>query len=333
MKILITGGLGYIGSHTAIQFINAGHEILIVDNLSNSKLDVYKSIKSITKTDFSFEELDLCETKALISVFSSFLPDAVIHFAGLKAVGESVEDPIKYYDNNVGGSISLLKAMEHSGCHKILFSSSATVYGVPEYLPFDEQHRLDPINPYGQSKLMTELVLKDWAKSKETNQAIILRYFNPVGAHKSGFIGEDPLGVPNNLMPFISQVASGRLEELKVFGSDYDTRDGTGERDYIHVEDLSRAHLLSLNNINKIDSIDYFNVGTGSGYTVLECIKAYEKESGKNIKYTLAARRDGDVSISYASANKIKEFCDWSPEFDLEAMCKDSWNWECKTSI
>ncbi|RMA93301.1 UDP-glucose 4-epimerase GalE [Hydrogenothermus marinus] len=326
-KIFLTGGAGYIGSHTAVVLLEAGYDVVIYDNLSNSKYEVINRIEKITGKRPEFIKGDIRDSKTLEKAIEGC--DAVIHFAGLKAVGESVEKPLEYYDNNVCGSVNLFKVMQKKNIKKIVFSSSATVYGDPQKLPLTEDHPLAPVNPYGKTKYMIEEILKDLYNSDKNWHIAVLRYFNPVGAHESGLIGEDPQGIPNNLMPYISQVAVGKREYLRVFGNDYDTPDGTGIRDYIHVVDLAKGHLKAL---EKLDEIGYevYNLGTGRGYSVLEVVKAFEKASGKKIPYKIVERRPGDVAVCYADPSKAEKELNWKAEYDINKMCKDSWNWQSK---
>ena len=324
-KILLTGGVGYIGSHTCIELLQKDYEIVVYDNLSNSSLEALKRVEKITSKNISFIDGDIRNEEKLYLALDGC--DAVIHFAGLKAVGESVEKPLKYYDNNVNGSLCLLRAMQKREIKTLVFSSSATVYGAPKYLPFDEEHPLNATNPYGSTKLMIEEILRDLYVSDTTWKIAILRYFNPVGAHKSGLIGEDPNGIPNNLMPFISQVAVGKLKFLNIFGDDWDTKDGTGVRDYIHVVDLAQAHLKALEFL-KQPCCEAINIGTGIGYSVLDMVKAFEKVSGKKIKYKIVKRRDGDIASCFSKPQKAKELLHWEAKHTLEDMCKDTWRWQ-----
>ena len=328
MNILLTGGAGYIGSHTAVVLANAGYGVVLFDNFCNSHQSVSKRINKITNQDIPCIEGDVRNTQLLIKILTDFKIDAVIHFAGLKAVGESNQEPLKYYDNNVGGSISLLEAMQQAKVRTIIFSSSATVYGEPQYLPYDEQHPLKPINAYGRTKLQVEEILQDLAQSDSSWRIALLRYFNPVGAHESGLIGEDPNDIPNNLMPYVMQVASGKLPHLNIFGNDYDTTDGTGERDYIHVMDLAEGHLAALNYLKKNSGCEIFNLGSGSPISVLELIASYERASGKQIPTKIAPRRNGDLSIYYAKADKAKEILWWSPNRALTEICFDASKWQ-----
>jgi len=326
-KILITGGMGYIGSHTAVSLVSEGYYPILFDNLSNSRLEVLDALNSITKEKLVFVHGDICDKKKLIEVMTEFHIDAVIHFAGLKAVGESVVKPLFYYENNVGGTITLLNAMKECNVKKIVFSSSATVYGEPKYLPLDESHHRSATNPYGQSKIFIEKILEDIALYQGFS-VVNLRYFNPVGAHKSGLIGDNPLNIPNNLMPYIAQVSTGKLDKLSIFGFDYNTPDGTGIRDYVHVVDLAEAHIKALEYIMNNDGISSFNIGTGQGYSVLEVIRSYEIASGKSIPFKFHDRRPGDISECYASAEKANRILGWKAKYNLEDMCLSSWVFE-----
>jgi len=326
MKVLVTGGAGYIGSHTCVELLNAGHEVFVIDNLCNGHEIALDRVRGITDCELQFMNADIRDSSALADIFSTFKPEAVIHFAGLKAVGESVTDPLLYYDINVGGSIFLLTAMSKAGCNNIVFSSSATVYGKPEYLPYDEEHPTNPVNPYGRSKLMIENIINDWTKVDDKRKGTILRYFNPVGAHESGQIGEEPIGVPNNLMPYISQVAEGRREHLNIFGNDYETADGTGARDYIHVVDLALAHKGALNQ-SKLNKFEVLNIGGGKSTTVLELIRSFEETSGVTIKFKYSPRRDGDLAAFWANSSKASEKMSWKPERNIKKICEDTWRW------
>ena len=328
--ILVTGGAGYIGSHTCVELLNAGYRVVVVDNLSNSKVDSLERVQALTGKDLVFHQADLRSTKAIKQVFRSEMIDAVIHFAGLKAVGESTEIPLAYYQNNVGGSNNLLEAMLEYGCKNIVFSSSATVYGAPEHLPLDEEAPLSAVNPYGRTKLFIEYMLKDLAAANPAWNISILRYFNPVGAHESGDIGEDPLGIPNNLMPYITQVAVGQREELPVFGDDYDTPDGTCIRDYIHVVDLAKGHIAALRKLDENPGLIVHNLGTGQGYSVLDVIHAFEKASGQRVNYRVAGRRAGDAPAVYSDPSKVERELGWKAELGIEAMCRDAWRWQQK---
>ena len=324
----MTGGAGYIGSHTCVELLAAGHEVFVIDNLSNGHVEAVEWVRVLSNRTLGFAESDVRDGGALDRVFDKFRPDAVIHFAGLKAVGESVAEPLRYYNVNVCGSVSLLEAMDRAGCTNIVFSSSATVYGDPEYLPYDEAHPTRPVNPYGRTKLMVEDILRDWAAADTAHRAASLRYFNPVGAHASGKIGEDPLGVPNNLMPFISQVAVGRREFLSVFGDDYDTHDGTGLRDYIHVVDLAKAHVATVERQAGLESFEVLNIGSGSGATVLELVAAFERASGVQIARKFAPRRDGDLSAFWADPAYAAEWLGWQTSLSIDEMCRDTWHWQ-----
>ena len=326
MAILITGGAGYIGSHVAVELLNKGEEIIILDNFSNSKPEVLDRIKEITGKDFKFYEVDMTDKKALDKVFFKQHIDSVIHFAGLKAVGESVEKPIEYYANNLISNLNLLELMKKYKCKKLVFSSSATVYGNPEQVPIKENASLSTTNPYGTTKLMMENILKDVAKADENFRIVILRYFNPIGAHESGLIGEDPEGVPNNLMPYITGVASGKLEVLNIFGNDYPTNDGTGVRDYIHVVDLAKGHLKALEKIELEKGLFIYNLGTGKGYSVLEILNTFERVNNVQVPYRIVERREGDIAECYADPTKAKEELHWEAEKNLEDMCRDAWN-------
>ncbi len=329
MSILVTGGTGYIGSHTVVELLNIGKEVVIVDNLSNSKLCVLDRIEKITGKRPEFIKCDLLDAEVLDNVFATHSEiDSVIHFAGLKAVGESCELPLLYYHNNLTGTFNLLSSMLKYGVNRIVFSSSATVYGVPKTVPISEDFPLSTTNPYGETKLMIERILKDTAAANPSLSVCILRYFNPIGAHKSGLIGEDPRGIPNNLLPYITKVAIGKLECLSVFGDDYPTHDGTGVRDYIHVVDLALAHLKALEYTERMTGTDYINVGTGNGYSVLDIVKAFEKSWGAPIKYKIAPRRSGDIAECYADPKKALNLLGWKAERELAEMCEDSARWQ-----
>jgi UDP-glucose 4-epimerase len=329
MSVLVTGGAGYIGSHTVVELLNENKEVIVVDNFSNSKPEMLDKIKKITNKDFKFYELDYSNKEKMDKVFAENKIDSVIHFAGYKAVGESVEKPIEYYTNNVSGTLNLLDVMRKHNVKTIIFSSSATVYGDPEVVPLTEMCKIGgTTNPYGSSKLFIEQILKDVYKSDNTWDVCILRYFNPIGSHESGIIGEEPQGRPNNLMPYIVRVASGELEELSIFGNDYNTPDGTGVRDYIHVVDLAKGHIKALEKLKKEKSGIYiYNLGTGKGYSVLDMVHAFEKTTGQKIKYKITERRAGDIATCYADATKAKEELNWVAEKTLEDMCRDSWNY------
>ncbi len=325
--ILVTGGAGYIGSHTCVELLHAGYQVVILDNLCNSRNVAVERVEQISGKKVTFVQGDIRDEALLDRLLAEHPIDATIHFAGLKAVGESVEKPLSYYDNNVSGTVALLKALDRRGARKLVFSSSATVYGEPERVPLDEGCRLGPTNPYGQSKLMVEYILRDLAATGGWSLAS-LRYFNPVGAHESGLIGEDPSGPPNNLTPFITQVLVGRREKLRVFGGDWPTPDGTGVRDYIHVVDLALGHLAALNRIFTVGDSFTVNLGTGRGYSVLEMIAAFEKVSGKKAAYEISARRPGDVATVYADPARATELLGWRAERGIEVMCRDSWRWQ-----
>lgn len=328
MAILVTGGAGYIGSHACVELLNAGKEIIVVDNLSNSKEESLKRVQEITGRPLNFYKVDLCERDALEAVFRDNSINAVIHFAGLKAVGESVVIPLRYYHNNLTGTIMLCEMMQKYGVKKIVFSSSATVYGDPHEVPVKEEFPLSATNPYGRTKLMIEYILQDFYKSDNSLNIALLRYFNPVGAHESGRIGEDPADIPNNLMPFISQVAVGKLSELSVFGDDYKTPDGTGVRDYIHVVDLAFGHLSALEKLDENPGVVIYNLGTGRGYSVLEMIRAFERACGKDIPYKIAGRRPGDIASCYADVSKAERELGWSAMRGIDEMCADTWRWQ-----
>lgn len=327
MAILVTGGAGYIGSHTCVELLKKDEKIIVVDNLCNSRKEVIDIIKDLTGKDVAFYEADIQDQEAMEKIFTEN-PDieSVIHFAGLKAVGESVEKPLEYYQNNVNGTLVLLEVMRKFGCKKMIFSSSATVYGNPASLPIKEDFPLSTTNPYGSTKLMIEMILKDLVVADPTWSIILLRYFNPIGAHESGRLGEVPNGIPNNLMPYVTQVAVGRLEELKIFGSNYPTPDGTGVRDFIHVVDLAIGHVKALNKLRSESGVHIYNLGTGNGYSVLEIVKTFEKVNGVPVKYKLADPRPGDIPACYADPSKAKEELGWVAEKNLEDMCRDSWN-------
>ncbi len=330
MAILITGGAGFIGSHTAVELLNDGRDIVILDNFVNSKPVVLDRIKQITGKDFKFYEADLLDKSACERVFKENKIESAIHFAGLKAVGESVEKPLLYYHNNLTATFNLCELMTEYNAKKIVFSSSATVYGKPESVPIREDFPLSTTNPYGETKLMIERILKDLCVADKEWKVAILRYFNPIGAHESGLIGEDPCGIPNNLLPYVAQVAIGKRDHLNVFGNDYKTHDGTGVRDYIHVVDLADAHLKALDKLESIVGIDYFNVGTGKGYSVLDIVKAYEKATGLKVPYVIGPRRPGDIDECYADPTKAYNELGWSAKRGIEEMCRDSANWQRK---
>lgn len=328
MKVLVTGGAGFIGSHTVVELLKDGREVIIVDNFVNSKPVVLDRIREITGKDFKFYKVDLLDREALNKVFDENEVDAVIHFAGLKAVGESVEQPLRYYHNNITGTLILCEVMAAHNVKKIVFSSSATVYGKPKCVPIQEDFALSTTNPYGETKLEIERILKDVTIADKDWGVSILRYFNPIGAHESGKIGEDPKGIPNNLLPYVAQVASGKLECLSVYGNDYETKDGTGVRDFIHVVDLALAHLKALDWVVNENGIDYFNIGTGNGYSVLEIVKAYEEATGKTVKYKIAPRRVGDIGECYADPSKAEKVLGWKAQRGIEQMCKDAARWQ-----
>ena len=326
-KILVTGGCGYIGSHTVLELLNKNYDVVVVDNFSNSSYESIKRVQEITGKQVVFYEADIRDEKAMEDVFSKHAFDAVIHFAAFKAVGESCKMPLKYYENNISGTVALLQVMNRFGVKKIIFSSSATVYGDPEKLPLDESCRLSTTNPYGSTKLMMEGIMQDLYKSDNEWNVILLRYFNPVGAHESGRIGEDPKGIPNNLMPFVAQVASGKLQKINVFGNDYDTPDGTGVRDYIHVVDLALGHIAAIEQCQN-SGMHIYNLGTGRGYSVLEMIHAFEKACGKTLPYEICARRPGDIAACYACPDKAKNELKWEAKFGIEEMCETQWKWQ-----
>lgn len=330
MKILVTGGLGYIGSHTCVELLKENYEVVVIDNLSNSKIDVVTKIKEITGKDIKFYHEDVCDEAALEKIFTENEISAVIHFAGYKAVGESVEKPIMYYENNLISTLKLCKIMKKYGCKKLVFSSSATVYGNPKSLPIKEDFPLSTTNPYGTTKLMIEQILSDIYVSDNDFSIAILRYFNPIGAEKSGLLGENPNGIPNNLMPYIVRVATKELECLNVFGNDYDTKDGTGVRDYIHVVDLAKGHIKAIEKILKDKGINYYNLGTGNGYSVLDLVTTFERVNNVKINYKITNRRPGDIAACYADPTKAKEELHWSAKLGIEDMCKDSYNFILK---
>jgi len=326
MKILVTGGTGYIGSHTCCELLDAGYEIVVIDNLSNSKIEVVDKIKEITGKDFRFYEGDCCDKNILVKIFEENDISAVIHFAGFKAVGESVKLPLKYYRNNLDSTITLLEVMNEFSVKKIVFSSSATVYGKPKSLPIKEDFSLSTTNPYGATKLMIEDILRDLYISDNDWSIAILRYFNPIGAHKSGLIGENPNDIPNNLMPYIVKVATHELEILSVFGNDYDTKDGTGVRDYIHVVDLAKGHIKAIEKVLKDTGVDAYNLGTGNGYSVLEIINTFKKVNNIDVNYKITDRRPGDIDVCFADPSYAKEKLNWEANLGIEEMCKDAYN-------
>ncbi|ABO53834.1 MULTISPECIES: UDP-glucose 4-epimerase GalE [Burkholderia] len=326
--ILVTGGAGYIGSHTAVELLDNGYDVVIVDNLVNSKVEAVRRIERITGKTPAFHQVDVCDEAALAKVFDAHPITGTIHFAALKAVGESVAKPLEYYQNNLGGLLAVLKVMRERNVRQFVFSSSATVYGVPERSPIDESFPLSATNPYGQSKLIAEQILRDLEVSDPSWRIATLRYFNPVGAHSSGLIGEDPAGIPNNLMPYVAQVAVGKLEKLRVFGSDYPTPDGTGVRDYIHVVDLAKGHIAALDALATRDASFVVNLGTGQGYSVLEVVRAFEKASGRPVPYELVARRPGDIAECYANPQAAADIIGWRATLGIEEMCVDHWKWQ-----
>ena len=328
MKILVTGGAGYIGSHTCVELLQTGYEVVVVDNFDNSKPEAIHRIEELANQSISFYEADVRDEETLRGIFAKEHIDAVIHFAGLKAVGESVRVPLKYYNNNLISTLVLLDVMNEFGVKNFVFSSSATVYGNPSKMPITEDFPLSTTNPYGTTKLMLEQILKDAAKADTAFNPVILRYFNPVGAHESGRIGEDPNGIPNNLMPYVVRVANGELKELSVFGNDYNTHDGTGVRDYIHVVDLAKGHISALDKLDKEkQGLFIYNLGTGTGYSVLDMVKAFENATGKDVPYKITTRRPGDIATCYADPKKAKEELGWQATKTLDDMCRDSWTY------
>ena len=325
--ILVTGGCGYIGSHTVLELLNKNYDVVVVDNFNNSSFESIRRVQKITGREVTFYEADIRDCEAMEKIFAAHKFDAVIHFAAVKAVGESCRLPLKYYENNISGTVSLLQIMEKYNVKKIIFSSSATVYGDPERLPLDENCRLSTTNPYGSTKLMMEMIMQDLYKADKEWNIILLRYFNPVGAHESGLIGEDPKGIPNNLMPFVAQVASGKLSCINVFGNDYDTPDGTGVRDYIHVVDLALGHIAAIEHCND-SGVHIYNLGTGHGYSVLDMIHAFEKACGKKLPYKICERRPGDIATCYAAPDKAKKELCWEAKFGIEEMCASQWKWQ-----
>lgn len=327
--VLVTGGAGYIGSHTCVELLGAGHEVVVVDNLCNSKSAALVRVEEIARRRLAgFYRIDVRDRDAMAAVFAAHRVDAVIHFAALKAVGESVQRPLAYYENNIGGLLALVATMEAADVRRLVFSSSATVYGDPASVPVREDFPLAPTNPYGRTKLMAEEVLRDVAASDPRWQVVLLRYFNPVGAHPDGRIGEDPGGIPNNLMPYVSQVAVGRLPRLQVFGGDYPTSDGTGVRDYIHVVDLAAGHVRAVERIAGLPGVSCFNLGTGRGYSVLEVARAFERASHRAVPFSIVSRRDGDIAACWADAGRAQRELGWMPRHDLDAMCRDAWRWQ-----
>jgi UDP-glucose 4-epimerase len=328
MAILVTGGAGYIGSHTCVELLQEGYELVILDNFSNSNPESIRRIRKITGKEFKFYEVDLLNYNDLETIFKENTIEAVIHFAGLKSVGESVSIPLHYYHNNITGSLILCDVMKKYDVKKLVFSSSATVYGIPERVPLKENFQLSATNPYGHTKLIVEEILRDLYIADNSWSVALLRYFNPIGAHECGLIGEDPNGIPNNLMPYITQVAVGNLKELKVFGKDYPTPDGTGVRDYIHVVDLAKGHLKALEKVEDSNGVEAYNLGTGTGYSVLELVSTFSKVSGITIRYQIVERRPGDVGLCYADPTKAKNELGWVAEKGIEEMCRDSWRWQ-----
>ena len=328
MAVLVTGGAGYIGSHTCVELLNAGEDIIVIDNFYNSKPKAIEAIKEITGRDFRFYENDCCDREALDRIFRENFITEVIHFAGYKAVGESCVKPIMYYENNINSTLALIETMQKYGCKKLVFSSSATVYGIPDKVPVTEDFPLSAINPYGSTKLMIENMCRELYASDDQWSIILLRYFNPIGAHESGKLGEDPNGIPNNLVPYIAKVAVGALEKVHVFGNDYPTPDGTGVRDYIHVVDLARGHVCAIKKLETNCGLFICNLGTGKGYSVLDVIHAFEKACGKKLPYVIDPRRPGDIAECYADPTKAKNELGWVAEYGIEEMCADSWNWQ-----
>lgn len=329
MKILVTGGAGYIGSHTCVELLNEGYEVVVVDNLYNASEKALDRVKEITGKNLTFYKADIGDYDRMCDIFAKESPDSVIHFAGLKAVGESVAKPLEYYENNIAGTLRLCRAMRENGCKNIIFSSSATVYGEPAFIPITEEcPKGICTNPYGWTKHMLEQILTDIQKADPEWNVILLRYFNPIGAHRSGLIGEDPKGIPNNLLPYVAQVAIGRLKEVGVFGNDYDTPDGTGVRDYIHVVDLARGHVKAIAKLADNPGVRVYNLGTGKGYSVLDVIKAFQKACGREIPYVIKERRPGDIAACYSDASLAKKELGWEAEYDIEEMCSDSWRWQ-----
>jgi len=328
MRVLVTGGAGYIGSHTLLELMAQGHEVCVLDNYSNASPEVLTRVRSLSNGVMHDFVGDVRDADKLDEVMQDFQPEVVIHFAGLKAVGESTQKPLQYYDVNIGGTLTLLHAMERAGCKRLIFSSSATVYGEPQYLPYDEAHPTNPMSVYGHSKLMAERILTDWTAAYPDRSAVLLRYFNPVGAHASAQIGEDPKDIPNNLMPFIAQVAVGKRDALEIFGDDYDTPDGTGLRDYIHVIDLARAHVAAVRYAEKTTGARPFNIGTGQSYSVSDMVAAFERACGSKINTKMAPRRAGDVAAMQADASRAKAELGWTATHDLDAMTASTWAWQ-----
>lgn len=331
MNILVTGGAGYIGSHTIVELINAGHSVVACDNLSNASYEALKRVEQITGVSIPFYKADIRDRDAVSAILDEWKCDACIHFAGLKAVGESVANPLEYYENNIGGTMVLTDVLRQHGCKNIIFSSSATVYGEPAQIPITEScPKGKCMNPYGWTKWMIEQILTDMHAADNSWNVVLLRYFNPIGAHPSGLIGEDPNGMPNNLMPYITQVAVGRLEKLHVFGNDYNTPDGTGVRDYIHVVDLAKGHVAALDAIRRECGVEVFNIGTGRGYSVLEMVRAFENVNGVNIPYVIDQRRSGDIATCYSAPDKALDVLGWKAVYGIDEMVRDSWNWQKK---
>ena len=330
MKILVTGGAGYIGTHTLLPLLQADHDVCVLDNFCNASPEALRRVGRLSNKSFDQLEGSITDSAVLSEIMNNFQPEAVIHFAGLKAVGESEVIPLRYYAENVFGTIQLLDAMDQIGCKQIVFSSSATVYGVPDYLPYDEAHPLKPVNPYGRTKYFIEEIIRDWAATDLEKSAVLLRYFNPVGNDRSGMIGEDPMGIPNNLMPYIAQVAVGRRDKLMVYGNDYDTIDGTGVRDYIHVSDLADGHVRALSYAATHTGVEAFNLGAGNGYSVLEVVQAFEKASGQAVPYEIASRRKGDIDQFWANPEKAKNLLGWEARLGIDEMCADVWHWQSK---
>lgn len=329
MKILVTGGAGYIGSHTCVELLNAGYDVVVVDNLYNASAKALDRVREITGKDLTFYEADVLDAPKMDEIFKKEQVDCVIHFAGLKAVGESVVKPLEYYKNNINGTLVLCEAMRKNGCKNIIFSSSATVYGNPAFIPITEEcPKGTPTNPYGWTKWMIEQILTDIHTADPEWNVILLRYFNPIGAHKSGLMGEDPKGIPNNLLPYVAQVAIGKLKCLGVFGDDYDTPDGTGVRDYIHVVDLAAGHVKAINKIKENPGVKIYNLGTGKGYSVLDVVKAFSKACGHDVPYEIKPRRAGDISTCYSDASLAKKELGWEAKYDIDEMCEDSWRWQ-----
>ena len=328
MRVLVTGGAGYIGSHTMLEILAADHTPLVVDNFSNASPVALERVARLSNRPFDHRVGSLTDGAAIRQIVEEFQPQAVIHFAGLKAVGESEQKPLSYYEENVFGTIQLLKAMDAAGCKQIVFSSSATVYGEPQYLPFDEAHPLSPVNPYGRTKFFIEEILRDWAATDPAKSVMLLRYFNPVGAHPSGQIGEDPRDIPNNLVPFIAQVAVGRRDRLMVFGNDYDTPDGTGIRDYIHVSDLASGHVAALDYASRHAGVEAINLGTGRGHSVMEVLATFGRAAGRDIPHEVAPRRRGDIAEFYANTDKAKSLLNWRATRSLDDMCESVWRWQ-----